>query len=95
MKKLLKQILLLIPSVTSLSLGISLNVLTGLGSAANASFPQAIARIVTVPVGTLVFAYNVIILAIYLLVVTIIGTVNAYNSEMTELPLIGKIKILK
>lgn len=35
------------------------------------------------------------ILAIYLLVVTIIGTVNAYNSEMTELPLIGKIKILK
>lgn len=35
------------------------------------------------------------LLAIYLLVMVIMGTVQAYNGEMTELPLIGKIKIIK
>ena len=35
------------------------------------------------------------ILGIYLLVMVIMGTVNAYNGEMNELPLIGAIKIVK
>ena len=35
------------------------------------------------------------ILAIYLLVMVIMGTVHASHGEMTELPLIGKIKIYK
>ena len=36
-----------------------------------------------------------IALGIFLLVVTIMGMVSAYNGEMKELPLIGKIKIVK
>jgi uncharacterized membrane protein len=35
------------------------------------------------------------ILGIYLLVMIIMATVHAYHGEMTELPLIGKIKIIK
>ena len=35
------------------------------------------------------------IIALYLFVMTIMGTVQAYHGEMTELPLVGKIKILK
>ena len=35
------------------------------------------------------------IIALYLFVMIIMGTVHAYHGEMTELPLVGKIKILK
>ena len=35
------------------------------------------------------------ILAIFLLVVGIMGTVQAYHGELTELPLIGKMKLIK
>ena len=35
------------------------------------------------------------LLAIYILVMMIMGTVSAYNGEMKELPLIGKIKLVK
>ena len=35
------------------------------------------------------------IIAIYLFVMMIMGTIQAYHGEVTELPLVGKIKILK
>ena len=67
MKKILKQILILSPSVLTLALGISLSVVAGIGSDANASLQTAISNLTHIPVGTVVFLYNVIILLIYVL----------------------------
>ncbi len=67
MKKVLKQILILIPSVVTLALGISLSVTAGIGSDANASLQSAISNLTRIPVGTIVFLYNIIILIIFFL----------------------------
>jgi len=67
MKKFLKQILILIPSVVTLALGISLSVTAGIGSDANASLQSAISNLTRIPVGTIVFLYNIIILIIFFL----------------------------
>lgn len=68
MKKFLKQILILIPSVVTLALGISLSVTAGIGSDANASLQSAVSNLTRIPVGTIVFLYNIIILIIFFLV---------------------------
>lgn len=67
MKKFLKQILILVPSVVTLALGISLSVTAGIGSDANASLQSAISNLTRIPVGTIVFLYNIIILIIFFL----------------------------
>ena len=67
MRKFLKQILILIPSVVTLALGISLSVTAGIGSDANASLQSAVSNLTRIPVGTIVFLYNIIILIIFLL----------------------------
>jgi len=67
MKKVLKQILILIPSVVTLALGISLSVTAGIGSDANASLQSAVSNLTRIPVGTIVFLYNIIILIIFFL----------------------------
>ena len=67
MKKFLKQILILIPSVVTLALGISLSVTAGIGSDANASLQSAVSNLTRIPVGTIVFLYNIIILIIFFL----------------------------
>ena len=67
MKKYLKQILILIPSVVTLALGISLSVTAGIGSDANASLQSAVSNLTRIPVGTIVFLYNIIILIIFFL----------------------------
>lgn len=67
MKKVLKQILILIPSVVTLALGISLSVTAGIGSDANASLQSAVSNLTRIPVGTIVFLYNIIILIIFIL----------------------------
>lgn len=67
MKKVLKQIIILIPSLVILALGISLSVTAGIGSDANASFQSALSDLIHIPVGTIVFLYNVIVLLIFIL----------------------------
>ncbi|MDO4198089.1 MAG: hypothetical protein Q4D13_03735 [Erysipelotrichaceae bacterium] len=68
MRAYLKKSLYMLPALLVLSLGISLTVMSSLGSDCLTSFQQGIGRILNVQVGTVMTVFNLVLLAIFVFV---------------------------
>ena len=65
-KRLLRQLLLLLPAWIGLALGIAMSVFSGVGSDTNTSFQQGLGRMLGLQTGTVTLIFNCTVLAIFI-----------------------------
>ena len=65
-KRLLRQLLLLLPAWIVLALGIAMCVFSGVGSDTNTSFQQGLGRMLGLQTGTVTLIFNCTVLAIFI-----------------------------
>ena len=65
-KRLLRQLLLLLPAWIVLALGIAMSVFSGVGSDTNTSFQQGLGRMLGLQTGTVTLIFNCTVLAIFI-----------------------------
>ena len=80
-KRLLRQLLLLLPAWIVLALGIAMCVFSGVGSDTNTSFQQGLGRMLGLQTGTVTLIFNCTVLAIFIFA----------NRSLVGLDLLGKI----